>query len=374
MSTASKLFEPLRVGDLTLAHRIIMAPMTRLRATEDGVVTEITAEYYSQRSAVPGTLLIAEAVSVAAEAGGFPNLPGFSNDTQVAGWKKVVDVVHANGSYIYLQIAALGRVGFPEILHAGGHPYVSSSPTKLGSRSETPSELNQDEVKRYIGLYAEAARRAVHEAGFDGVEIHACNGSLSEQFIQDVVNKRTDHYGGSIGNRSRFVLEVVEAVVGNIGAKRTGIRFSPWSKGQEMGMRNPVPTYTYIISELAKNHPELAYIHMIEPGINSAENGTTQELDEGVKASNDFAFQIWSPRTYLTGGGYDQKSAPKTADQLNNTAIVIGRLFISNPDLPLRMKAGLEPVASDPSTYYIPGPESIKGYTDYPSISLQAQA
>ncbi|CAE6500886.1 unnamed protein product [Rhizoctonia solani] len=374
MTAASKLFEPLCVGDLTISHRVIMAPMTRLRATQDGVVTEITAEYYSQRSAVPGSFLIAEAVSVAAEAGGFSNLPGFFNDTQVAGWKKVVDAVHANGSYIYLQIAALGRVGYPEILHAGGHPYISSSSTKLESRSETPSELSQDEIKKYVELYAEAARRAVHEAGFDGVEIHACNGSLNEQFIQDVVNKRTDHYGGSIENRSRFVLEVVEAVASNIGTKRTGIRFSPWSKGQEMGMRNPIPTYTYIISELVERHPELAYIHMIEPGINSAENGTTQELDEGVKASNDFAFQIWTPRAYLTGGGYDHKSAPKMAETLDNTAIVIGRLFISNPDLPLRIKAGLEPVASDPSTYYIPGPESTKGYTDYPSLTLQVTA
>ncbi|CAE7169734.1 unnamed protein product [Rhizoctonia solani] len=376
MSVTSKLFEPLHVGDLTLAHRIVMAPMTRLRATQDGVVTEITTEYYSQRSAVPGTLVISEGTGVAAEAGGFANVPGLFNNTQVAGWKKVVDAVHANGSYIYLQIAALGRVGYPEILQAGGHPYVSSSPTKLGSRSETPRELTLDEIKKYIGLYAEAARRAVYEAGFDGVEIHACNltsGSLPEQFIQDVVNKRTDHYGGSIENRSRFVLEVVEAVVNNIGAKRTGIRFSPWSKGQEMGMRNPVPTYTYIISELAKRHSELAYIHMIEPGINSADEGTTQELDEGVEASNDFAFQLWAPRAYFTGGGYDHKSAPKTADTLDNTAVVIGRLFISNPDLPLRIKAGVEPVASDPSTYYTLGPESVKGYTDYPSL-LQAQA
>ncbi|CAE6427471.1 unnamed protein product [Rhizoctonia solani] len=352
MSITSKLFDPLQVGDITIAHRIVMAPMTRLRATPDG----------------------SEGVSVAAEAGGFANLPGFFNDTQLAGWKKVVDVVHANGSYIYLQIAALGRVGYPEILHAGGHPYISSSPIKLDSRSETPTELSQSEIKRYIGLYAEAAQRAVHEAGFDGVEIHACNGSLIDQFIQDVVNKRIDHYGGSIENRSRFVLEVIEAVVSKIGAKRTGIRFSPWSKGQEMGMRNPVPTYTYIVSELVKRYSELAYIHMIEPGINSADNGTTQELYEGVIASNDFAFEMWSPRTYLTGGGYDHKSAPKTADRLKNAAIVIGRLFISNPDLPLRVKAGLEPAASDPSTYYIPGPESVNGYTDYPSLTLQAQA
>ncbi|CCO28593.1 Festuclavine dehydrogenase subunit FgaOx3 OS=Neosartorya fumigata (strain ATCC MYA-4609 / Af293 / CBS 101355 / FGSC A1100) GN=fgaOx3 PE=3 SV=1 [Rhizoctonia solani AG-1 IB] len=374
MPETSRLFDTLRVGNLTLAHRIIMAPMTRLRGTPDGVVKDITAEYYSQRSTIPGTLLIAEAVSVAAEAAGFPNFPGFFNDAQVAGWKKVVDAVHANGSYIYLQIGALGRMGYPEVLDAGGHPYVSSSPTKLGSRSRIPAELSQSEIRRYVGLYAEAARRAVHEAGFDGVEIHACNGSLIEQFIQDVVNRRSDNYGGSIVNRTRFLFEVVQAVVDEIGVNRTGIRFSPWSKGQDMGMKNPVPTYTHIIAGLAEKHPELAYIHMIEPGINSADDGTTQELDEGVTASNDFAFQIWSPRTYLTGGGYNHKSAPKTADKLENTAIVIGRLFISNPDLPLRIKAGLEPVASDPSTYYSAGPESVKGYTDYPLLPTQVSA
>ncbi|CAE6363050.1 unnamed protein product [Rhizoctonia solani] len=374
MPETSKLFNSLHLGNLTLSHRIVMAPMTRLRATPDGVVTNITAEYYSQRSTIPGTLLITEAVSVAAEAGGFPNLPGLFNDAQVAGWKNVVDAVHANGSYIYLQIAALGRVAYPEILDAGGHPYVSSSPTKLDSRSRTPAELGQNEIRRYVGLYAEAAQKAVYEAGFDGVEIHACNGSLIEQFIQDVVNRRTDDYGGSIENRTRFLFEVVKAVVDKIGANRTGIRLSPWSKGQEMGMRNPIPTYTHIISGLVQKHSELAYIHMIEPGINSADDGTTQELDEGVDASNNFAFQIWSPRTYLTGGGYNHKSAPKTADKLENTAIVIGRLFISNPDLPLRIKAGLEPVASDPNTYYTTGPESVKGYTDYPLLPPQVQA
>ncbi|KAH7332822.1 putative NADPH2 dehydrogenase chain OYE2 [Rhizoctonia solani] len=370
----TKLFEPLRIGDLTLAHRVIMAPMTRFRVGDDGTVTDITAEYYSQRSSVPGSLVVSEATFIAAEAGGYANFPGFFNDAQVAGWKKVVDAVHANGSYIYLQIAAVGRVGYPEILRAGGHPYVSSSPTKHPLRDQVPLELSRNDIKRYVALYAEAARRAVHEAGFDGVEVHACNGSLIEQFIQDVVNQRADDYGGSIQNRSKFVLEVVDAVTEKIGVKRTSVRFSPWSKAQGMGMRNPIPTYSYIISELVQRHPALAYIHMIEPGINSHENGSTQVLDDGVKASNDFAHQLWAPRTYITGGGYDHKTAPQAADKLDNTAVAIGRLFISNPDLPVRIKAGLEPAAGDPSTYYTPGPESVKGYIDYPFLTLPALA
>ncbi|KAB5592696.1 NADH:flavin oxidoreductase/NADH oxidase [Ceratobasidium theobromae] len=355
---------------MTLAHRIAMAPMTRLRATQDGVVTDLTAKYYSQRSTVPGTFIISEAAAIATEAGGFSNLPGIHSDTQVAGWKKVVDAVHANGSYIYLQIGSLGRVAHPEIVHASGHPYVSSSPTKLKERSEVPVELSKDDIERYIQMYAEAAARAVHEAGFDGIELHACNGGLPEQFIQDVVNKRTDRYGGSIENRSRFVLEVVDAIASKIGAERTGVRFSPW----KMGMSNPIPTYSYIISQLAKHHPKLAYIHMIEPGINSANEGATQTLDEGVTASNDFAFQLWSPRPYLTGGGYTAKSAAEASGRLENSAIVLGRMFISNPDLPLRIRAGLELADSDRSTHYTLGPEAAKGYTDYPPAPLSVES
>ena len=351
-----------------------MAPMTRLRATPDGVVTEVTAEYYSQRSKVPGTLIISEAAVIAAEAGGFPNLPGIYTEPQVAAWKKVVEAVHANNSSIYLQIVAGGRVGYPEILHAAGHPYVSSSPTKLDSRSETPTELSVSEIKRYVEMYAEATRRAVHEAGFDGVELHACNGSLIDQFTQDVVNKRTDQYGGSVENRSRFVLEVTDAIVSEIGPRRTGIRLSPWSKGQDMGMKNPIPTYSYIVSELALRHPELAYAHVIEPGINGDDNGFAQGLDEGVTPSNGFIYQLWAPSPYLTAGGCDTASALQAVHRLVNTGVVFGRLFISNPDLPLRIRDGVELANSDKTTHYSLGPESTKGYIDYPPASIPVHA
>lgn len=374
MPNSFKLFSPLRVGSLTLAHRVVMAPMTRLRATDDGAVADITAKYYSQRSSVPGTLVISEGTTVAAEAGGIPNGPGIYTDAQVAGWKKVVDAVHANGSYIFLQIAALGRMGYPERLHAAGYPYVSSSATQQDGRSEAPVGLSEEDIKRYVGMYAEGARRAVHEAGFDGVEIHACNGSLVEQFIEDVVNKRTDNYGGSIENRSRFVLEVTEAVVAKVGAEHTGIRFSPWNYQNGMGMRNPIPTYTHIIAELAKRHSGLAYIHLIEATRDSAGKVSTQSLDEGVTVSNDFAYQLWSPRPYLTAGGYDANSASETVEKLENAAIVIGRPFIANPDLPTRIRSGLELAISDPSTHYTPGPEAVIGYIDYPTASASVPA
>ncbi|KAG8746200.1 hypothetical protein FRC10_005716 [Ceratobasidium sp. 414] len=331
MSNApSKLFTPLRIGYMTLAHRIVMAPMTRLRADSSYVVGDATVEYYGQRSAVPGTFIVTECATVSSDAGGFPNLPGAYSGTQIAAWKKVADAVHANGSYVFLQLGALGRVGYPEILHAAGHPYVSSSPTPLDGRSETPTELSESDIKQYIESYAKAAHNAVHVAGFDGVEIHACNGGLTEQFIQDVVNKRTDKYGGSIENRARYLLELTEAVTRAVGDKRVGIRFSPWSKGQGMGMTDPISTYQYIISELAKRHPEFAYIHMIEPGIESAADAPIIPLADGTMPSNDFAYQLWSPRPYLTAGGYTANSAKGVSEKWENAAVVMGRPFISN--------------------------------------------
>ncbi|KAG8687533.1 hypothetical protein FRC09_013441 [Ceratobasidium sp. 395] len=372
-TTSSKLFTPLRVGDMTLAHRIVMAPMTRLRADSAYVIGDAAIEYYKQRSTVPGSFVITECASVSAEAGGFPNLPGAYSDAQVAAWKKIIDAVHANGSYIFLQLGALGRVGMPEVLAAEGHPYVSSSPTPLEGRSKAPTELTESDIKRYVENYAKAAHNAVHAAGFDGVEIHACNGGLTDQFIQDVVNKRTDKYGGSIENRARYLFEITEAVSKAVGDKRIGIRFSPWGKVQEMGMADPVPTYQYIISELAKRHPEFAYIHMIELDAEAASDAPISARADGTLPSNDFAYELWSPRPYLTAGGYTAKSAKETSEKRENAVIVMGRPFISNPDLPRRILYGQELADSDKSTWYSPGPESVKGYTDY-QVAVAVQA
>ncbi|KAG8744285.1 hypothetical protein FRC10_010448 [Ceratobasidium sp. 414] len=245
-SAPSKLFTPLQIGDISLAHRIVMAPMTRMKANNDFVLEDVTVQYYAQRSIVPGTLIISEAAIIAAEGMAFPNLPGIYNKAQIAAWRKarspvivytlkclhsrteqVADAVHTNESYIYLQITAAGRVAYPELLHSQGFPYVSSSPVQLKSRPEVPAEMTELDIERYIKHYAQAARNVVQEAGLDGVEIHACNGGLVDQFIQDVVNKRTDKYGSSVEKRSRFALDVVEAVSKAVGEKRVGIRFSP---------------------------------------------------------------------------------------------------------------------------------------------------
>ncbi|KAG9126322.1 hypothetical protein FRC07_003921, partial [Ceratobasidium sp. 392] len=347
-SVPSKLFTPIQIGDISLSHRIVMAPMTRMRANDDFVLEDVTVQYYAQRSVVPGTLIISEAAMIAAEAMAFPNLPGIYSEDQVAAWKKVADAVHANKSFIYAQITAGGRLAHPELLFAHGLPYVAPSPIQLKSRSEVPIELGESDIERYIEHYAQAARNAVHKAGLDGVEIHACNGGLIDQYIQDVANRRMDKYGGSVENRSRFALDAIGAVSEAVGEERVGVRFSPWAKGQGMGMRSPIPTYSYIISEIARRHPNLAYIHMIEPGIESITEGKPQDLDEGVVASNDFAYKLWTPRTYITGGGYTPEKASQAAENLENTAVAIGRLFISNPDLPRRICAGGELTISDP--------------------------
>ncbi|QRV78620.1 U3 small nucleolar RNA-associated protein 22 [Ceratobasidium sp. AG-Ba] len=330
-SITPKLFSPLKVGDIIIKHRVVMAPLTRYRANDDHVHTDIAVEYYKQRSSVPGTLLFTEGTYIADEATGYPKAPGIWNDAQIASWKRVTDAVHANGSFIFLQLWALGRAADPEVLKSKGYPLVSSSPTPISGGS-VPKELSKDEIQRYIGLYAQAAKNAVFGAGFDGVEIHSANGYLPDQFLQDTCNKRTDEYGGSPENRARFVLEIVEAVTAAVGIKKTGVRFSPWSRYQDMRMDDPIPTFSCVVKELAKRHSDLAYIHFVEPVISG--NIEVEYADEIGSArypeSNDFARDLWGDRTFLSAGGYNPESALKTADKFDNTAIVFGRYFIAN--------------------------------------------
>ncbi|CAE6434971.1 unnamed protein product [Rhizoctonia solani] len=261
-----------------------MAPLTRFRADKDHVHHDVATEYYAQRAGTPGTLIISEATFIASEAGGFENVPGVWNDNQIAAWKKVTDAVHAKGSYIFMQLWALGRAAEPEVLKRDGHPYISSSASVLerkGYPNVTPRELTKAEIQKYIGYYAQAARNAVFGAGFDGVEIHGANGYLVDQFTQDTCNQRTDEYGGSIEKRSRFALEVVAAVSEAVGAKRTGIRFSPWGKFQGMRMENPIPTFAYLTSEIARQHPEFAYVHFVEPVVSGPNDAREQAYDSG---------------------------------------------------------------------------------------------
>lgn len=240
MSTATKLFQPTRVGKLTLNHRVILAPLTRFRATDSHVPTDLMVDYYAQRASVPGTLLVTEATYIAARAGGMDNVPGIWSPEQIQGWKKVTEAVHSRGSHIFLQIWALGRAAFTEVITAtdsvsnpgGPYLYISASDVQLSDRTIPPRALTDAEIWEYVALYAQAAKNAVFGAGFDGVEIHGAHGYLIDQFIQDVSNKRSDEWGGSIEKRSRFPLEVIKAVVNAVGEERTAIRMSPFSTFQ----------------------------------------------------------------------------------------------------------------------------------------------
>jgi len=272
--------------------------------------------------------------------------------------------VHEKSSFIYLQLWALGRAANPETLETdigGPYPYTSASDVQLTGKDRPPRQLTLSEIKEFVQLYAQAAENAV-EAGFDGVEIHGANGYLIDQFLRDVSNKRTDEYGGSIENRSRFALEVVNAIVERIGAERVGIRLSPWGDVQDMKMDNPVPQYTHFIETLARNHPNFAYIHLV----NARVSGVETKTDINPSETLDFAKAAWGDRPFLSCGSWDPDSASSHMEG-NGTeyeAIVFGRHFISNPDLPKRILRKIPLTPYNRATFYTP--ESIEGYTDYP--------
>ncbi|TFY63170.1 hypothetical protein EVG20_g6431 [Dentipellis fragilis] len=363
MSSTPKLFQPLQFGDVTLRHRIVMAPLTRIRANDAHEHIDLGIEYYAQRGSVPGTALISEATFIAAEAGGYDNIPGIYTDEQITRWKKIVDAVHEKGSFIYLQLWALGRAAVPTVLEKDGLEYVGAGSIPLDGRG-VPRPLTLEEIKHYVQLYATAASNAVHKAGFDGVEIHGANGYLIDQFLQTNTNDRTDEYGGSVENRIRFALEVISAVTGAIGAKKTGIRLSPWNTFQGMRMPDPVPTFPELVTRIRDSTPDLAFIHIVEPRV------AGHEFQSVNKESSDFLREIWAPRPFIVAGGFTREEAIKTAEE-KDSLIAMGRLFISNPDLPRRFREDIALTPYNRETFYRPADLSTVavGYTDYPFAS-----
>ncbi|TVY32029.1 putative inactive dehydrogenase [Lachnellula subtilissima] len=361
----SRLFQPLKLGNVQLSNRIALAPLTRVRADDNHVHLPMSAEYYAQRASTPGTLLISEGSFIAPRASGIPNVPGIWNTDQIAAWKKVTDAVHAKGSYINLQLWALGRAASPEVLSAelGAGGKVKGPGDIPFEGGAQPEALSEQEIQEYIGLYAQAAKNAI-EAGFDGVEIHSANGYLIDQFVQDVSNNRTDAWGGSVEKRARFGLEVTKAVVAAVGAERTGIRISPFSTFQGMKMKNDalVEQFSYYARELKKFN--LSYLHIILPRVWWLENEPDVESPESVH----FLVDIWdniSP--VLLASGYTTESAYAAADveyKDKDVVIVFGRLFISNPDLVFRVKERIELTPYDRSKFYLP--KQALGYTDWP--------
>ena len=331
-----------------------MAPLTRFRVSDDHVILPMAAEYYGQRASVPGTLLVTEATIVSSENGGYPNVPGIYTQEQIDGWKKVTDEVHKKGSFIYLQLWALGRVANKDFAKANGITVQSSSATQLSDELAVPKEMTHDDINKAVAAFGTAAKNAI-AAGFDGVEIHGANGYLVDQFLQDTCNKRTDNYGGSVENRSRFALEVTQAVVDAVGADKTAIRLSPFSEFQGMKMQDPLPQFEDIIKKLSALN--IAYLHLVEARVSG-------NADVESSASLDTLLPYFTG-PLLIAGGFTTDSAKRLVEQHQDRDIVVvfGRYFISTPDLVFRVEKGIEFNEYDRDTFYVP--KSEKGYVDY---------
>ena len=357
------LFDSFQLGRITLGNRLVMAPMTRNRATADHVPTPIMATYYAQRASIG--LLITEGIAPAADGAGYARIPGLYNAEQVEAWKPVTTAVHAAGGHIFAQLMHTGRASHAANLPAGART-VSSAATPLPDPIWTDAEgmqpasvphvLTEAEIATVIGEFAAAAQHAVN-AGFDGVELHAANGYLGEQFLNANLNTRTDGYGGSADNRNRFVLEVVQAMVNAIGADRVGIRISPYGVFNGMGAFDGVDAQ-FITLATALGKKGIAYLHLV----NHASMGAPAmpaELPGKLKA----AFG----GTFIASGGLDRAQAEALLASGAADLCAFGRPALSTPDLVARLQSGAELNTPDFSTFYTPGE---KGYTDYPALAV----
>jgi NADPH2 dehydrogenase len=359
----TRLFKPMKIGNIQVQHRIGMAPLTRLRATVDRVPTPMMKEYYSQRASVPGTLIITEGTMVShAAAGGFPQAPGIWRDDQITAWKTITDEVHRKGCFIFVQLFAFGRAAVTEVAEAEGVEIVA--PSAIGIPQEeipgapTPRAMTIDEIKQTVRDFTVASKNAI-AAGFDGVEIHGANGYLLDQFLQDTSNHRDDEYGGNVENRSRLLHEVLHSVVEAIGADRVGLRLSPWSRFQGMRMEDPVPQFRDVVDRASLFN--LAYLHLVESRIFGAGDYARSETE-----TLDFVYERWNG-PILVAGGYGAAEARWLVDEEHpdkDIMVIFGRHFISNPDLVYRIQKGLELGKYDRTTFYSSG--SPVGYVDYP--------
>jgi N-ethylmaleimide reductase len=363
------LFSPLQVGPYRLAHRVVLAPLTRMRAAKPSLAPRpLNAEYYAQR-ATPGGLLIAEASPVAATGFGSPGVPGIYSDAQIEGWRKVVDAVHAKGGVIFLQLWHVGRVSHSSFQPGGVLPVAPSAvPISAEFKTatadgkvtlyETPRALETAEIACVIDAYRQGAVNA-QKAGFDGVEIHGANGYLIEQFLQSNSNLRTDRYGGGIENRARLLMEITQAAIGVWGADRVGVRLSPYGIANGSGEADPMPLYTHVVEAL--NPLGLAYLHFIEPRSSGA--GRAEVNWQNVPSAMVLFRPIWKG-ILITAGGFSGEAAEAAIAGGHADAIAFGRIFISNPDLPRRLREGFPLTPYNRKTFY--GGEAA-GYTDYPA-------
>jgi N-ethylmaleimide reductase len=354
------LFSPVRLGALTLPNRLVMAPMTRGRATADGVPTPRMATYYAARAAAG--LLVTEATAIAAHGRGWLNAPGIHDDAMVAAWRPVTSAVHGNGGRIFLQLWHMGRVSHPDFL--GGELPVGPSAIAAQGESHTPNgkqpyvtprALTIPEIARIVGDYANAARRA-RAAGFDGVEIHGANGYLVDQFLRDGSNRRDDAYGGSVANRTRFLLEVVRSVAAAWSADRVGVRLSPTGNYNDMSDSDPAATFGHAARAL--DGLGLAYVHVTEalPG---------SPMHVPLPPVAPLLRQAYRG-TLILNGGYDAKTADAAIGEGKADLVAFGLPFLANPDFVKRARTGAAQNQPDWATLYTSGD---KGYSDYPALA-----
>jgi N-ethylmaleimide reductase len=350
----SQLFTSVQIGRHTLTNRLVMAPMTRSRADDDGVPSDLAATYYAQRASAG--LIITEGVFPSVMGKGYVRTPGIATDAQVAAWKKVTEAVHSNGGRIFMQLMHCGRISHPSLLPNNAQPVAPSAIKPAGQTWTanglqdfvTPRELTLEEIAGVIDDYRLAARRAL-EAGFDGVELHAASGYLPEQFLSSGSNQRHDQYGGSVVNRARFLLDVLTAMVAEAGGDRVGIKISPEMNFNDIVDANPQETYTYLVDQLRELN--LAYLHV-------ALFGATVDYHALLRSRFNGA--------YLMGGGLSQETAEAALADGRADATVFGSAFLANPDLPERFRLGAPLNSPDKSTFYTPG---AQGYTDYPLLN-----
>jgi N-ethylmaleimide reductase len=356
----SILYSQTTLGPLTLQNHLVMAPMTRNRAT-DNIPNALMVEYYAQRGTAG--LIITEGTSPSPNGLGYPRIPGIFSLPQVDGWKRITDAVHANGAKMFLQIMHCGRIAHALNLPAGARILAPSAVAAAGEMytdaegmqpHPVPQAMTEEDIQTAIAEFVQAAKNAV-SAGFDGIELHSANGYLLEQFIRPNTNQRHDAYGGPIENRARFVLEVADAVIGAIGKDMVGIRLSPFGVFNDMPLYDAMEAdYTYLAQQL--DFRGLVYIHLVDHSPMGA-----PPVPDTMKAT----FRKLFKRALILSGGYDAERAESDLAAGKCDLIAVGRPFLANPDLLVRWRTHAAVNVPDMATFYSPGP---KGYTDYPEL------
>lgn len=348
------LFDPITIGDLALPNRIVMAPLTRCRASEGRVPNDLMREYYVARASAG--LILTEATSVTPMGVGYPNTPGIWSDAQIGGWRRITEAVHAAGGRIMLQLWHVGRISDPLYLD-GSLPVAPSAIRPKGHVSlvrpvkdfVTPRALERDEIPEIIALYRKGAENAM-AAGFDGVEVHGANGYLLDQFLQDSTNKREDDYGGPVENRARLMLEVVDQAIEVWGAGRVGLHLAPRGDAHDMGDSDPLATFSYVAREAGRRG--LAFLCARE---SLGDNRIGPQLKRAFGGA------------YIANEGFARETAEAVLERGEADAVAFGKPFIANPDLVRRFQLKAPLNTPDPATFYADGP---RGYTDYPGLEV----